>query len=118
MDGMEQIVALMERTLAPVPVRATRARKSGACCVYLFNTTLYNGSRREARMKVQIYAPTMREGLALEEALDRALVPVGDAGPTPLCTGCQRNGGGWLEEENGHIRIAYYDMVFRVPRNQ
>ena len=109
---MQTIVRLMEAAL-PCKVRANGEAKGEECAVYTFNTTLYTGARREARMKVQIAARTMARGIALEEMLDRALVPVGELPVTGTCTACQRNGGGWLVDGDWHIRIAYYDMIFR-----
>ena len=109
---METIVRLMDAAL-PCKVRANGEAKGEECAVYTFNTTYYNGARREARMKVQIAARTMARGIELEEALDRALVKAGELPLTETCVYCQRNGGGWLADGDWHIRIAYYDMIFR-----
>lgn len=113
---MESVVALMDAALAAehCQLYARGADKTGGeRVVYNFNTTWYNGGRREARMKLQIYAPTMARGLELETLLDGLLVKKGDRALTPSCTACTRNGGGWLEDGEGQIRIAYYDLIFR-----
>ncbi len=112
---MQSVVEIMEREL-PCPVYARGHRLGEECAVYSFNTTMYNAARREARMQVKIAAASMLRGLELERALDEALVTKGDAPLTASCLSCQRNGGGWLEDGDFHIRIAYYDLVFRVPR--
>lgn len=114
---MQSIVDLMAAAL-PCPLYARGADKAGERVVYNFNTTTYNGSRREARMKLHIYAPTMTRGLELEQILDETLVKKGERSLTPTVTSCARNGGGWLEDGDGQIRIAYYDLVLRVPRDQ
>lgn len=112
---MQSIVDIMATAL-PCPVRANTGRLGAEVAEYAFNTTLYNGARREARMKVQICARTMARGLQLEKLLDEALVKQGDRPLTPTCVSCQRNGGGWLVDGDWHIRIAYYDLILRVPR--
>lgn len=113
---MQSVVDLMEQALAAegCPLYARGAdKRSGERVVYNFNTTLYNGSRREVRMKLHIYAPTMMRGVALEALLDETLVQKGERSLTPTVTACARNGGGWLEDGDGQIRIAYYDLVLR-----
>ena len=109
---MQSIVRLMETAL-PCRVRARGHPLGEECAVYNFNTTFFNGSRREARLQVRIAAKTMERGLALEPLLDAALVHRGEEPLTGSCTACERNGGGWMEDGDWHIRIAYYDMVFR-----
>ena len=109
---MQSVVQLMDAGL-PCQVTANRADLSGEGVVYTFNTTFYNGSRREARMKLHIYAATMARGLEIEGMIDRLLVKKGDRRLTPTATACQRNGGGWLEDGDWHIRIAYYDIILR-----
>lgn len=109
---MQTIVDIMATAL-PCPVRANTGRMGAEVAEYVFNTTLYDGSHREARMKVQICARTMARGLELEQLLDRALVKTGELPLTSTCVSCQRNGGGWLVDGDWHIRIAYYDFVFR-----
>lgn len=110
---MQSIVSLMTAAL-PCRVRANTGNLGEEVAEYAFNTSLYNGARREARMKVQICARTMARGLALEKLLDEALVKAGDLPLTPTCVSCQRNGGGWLVDGDWHIRIAYFDLVFRA----
>lgn len=117
---MESVVALMADALeaAGCTLYARGADKGQTeRATYNFNTTTYNGSRREVRLKVQIYAAMMTRGLELEKILDEALVKTGERSLTPTVTACARNGGGWLEDGDGHIRIAYYDLVLRVPRD-
>ena len=110
---MQSVIAVMRAAL-PCAVRANTGKLGEEVCEYAFNTTLYNGARREARMKVQIAARTMARGLALEGLLDEALVTRGDAPLTGTCLSCRRNGGGWLVDGDWHIRIAYYDLVLRA----
>ena len=109
---MESVIAIMDEAL-PCPVRARGADKGAECAVYNFNTTVYNGARREARMKVQLYAKSMLRGLELEKQLDEALVTVSERPLTATVTRCERNGGGWLEDGDWHVRIAYYDLTMR-----
>lgn len=110
---MNSVISIMEAAL-PCPVYANRTRNLGECCIYDFNTTSWNGSRRVVRMKTYIYAETMERGLELQDMLDRALVPVGDNHLSTTATGCVRNGGGWLNDGDRHIRIAYYDITLRA----
>ena len=109
---MQSIIELMDAAL-PCPVYARGHPLGEECALYNFNTTQFNGSKREARMQVKIAARTMARVLELERLLDAALVPKGEEPLTATCTACARNGGGWLEDGDWHIRIAYYDMVFR-----
>lgn len=109
---MQTIVDIMATAL-PCKVRANTGRLGEEVAEYVFNTTAYTGARREVRMKVQICARTMTRGLELERLLDEALVKVGERPLTATCVSCTRNGGGWLVDGDWHIRIAYYDMVFR-----
>lgn len=115
---MDNIVTLMAEALEPLecPLYANEAKKAGECVVYTFNTTYYNAARRETRMKLHIAADTMKRSLELEEALDRALVPMGEGPVTQGVTSSVRNGGGWLIDGDMHIRIAYYDFVLRPER--
>ncbi len=114
---MESVVRLMDEHM-PCEVVANASELKGEGLVYTFNTTFYNGARREARMKVHIYALNMARGLALEKRLDELLVKRGEQRLTATTVSCVRNGGGWLIDGDWHIRIAYYDFVFRVPRGQ
>lgn len=109
---MNTVISIMQSAL-PCPVRANRTRNLGECCVYDFNTTSWNGSRRVVRMKTYIYADTMERGLELQAMLDKALVPIGDNHLSRTVTDCVRNGGGWLNDGDRHIRIAYYDITSR-----
>lgn len=113
---MQSVVAIMEGALA-CPVYANEAKKAGECVVYAFNTTWYNGARREARMKCHIAAGSMARAIEIENALDRALVPAGDKHLSDTVTMARRNGGGWLIDGDMHIRIAYYDFVLRPERS-
>lgn len=115
---MQSIVNLMDAALSaldpPVPLVANRGDWGGECVEYTFNTTFYNGARREARMKLHIVAGTMERGLLIEQMLDELLVRKDETPLTDTVTACERNGGGWLEDGDWHIRIAYYDMVIRA----
>lgn len=110
---MKSIIAIMKSAL-PCPVDANVTEEMGECMVYDFNTIEYTGSRRTARMKTYIFAATMERGLALQELLDRALCPIGEAPLTQTVTSCRRNGGGWLKDGGRHVRIAYYDITMRA----
>lgn len=110
---MQSVIRLMTDAL-PCRVRANTGKLGEEVAEYGFNTTIFTGSRREARMKVQICARTMARGIELENLLDAALVKPGDLPLTPTCVSCQRNGGGWLVDGDWHIRIAYYDLVLRA----
>lgn len=110
---MKTVISIMATAL-PCPVYANRARGLGECCVFDYNTASWNGSRRTVRMKTQIYAATMERGLELQEMLDGALVKIGDRHLSQTVTECVRNGGGWLNDGDRHIRIAYYDITLRA----
>lgn len=110
---MQSVIALMAAGL-PCRVRANADDLKDEGVVYAFNTTMYNGSRRDARMKLHIYAATMARGLEIEDMIDRLLVKKGERRLTPTVTSCAHNGGGWLEDGDRHIRIAYYDLVLRA----
>lgn len=110
---MNTVISIMKSAL-PCPVYVNRTRNLGECCVYDYNTTSWNGSRRVVRMKTYIYADTMERGLELQDMLDRALVPIGDNHLSHTATSCVRNGGGWLMDGDRHIRIAYYDITLRA----
>ena len=110
---MQSIVERMAAVL-PCPLRANRGDWGEDCVEYAFNTTYYNGARREARMKLHIVARTMARGLELEAMLDEALVRPDEAPLTATVTRCERNGGGWLVDGDWHIRIAYYDLTLRA----
>ena len=109
---MNSVITIMQSAL-PCPVRANRTRNLGECCVYDWNTTSFNGTRRTVRMKTYIYADTMERGIELQNLLDRALVPIGDNHLSRTATNCARNGGGWLMDGDRHVRIAYYDITLR-----
>lgn len=115
---MISVIALMAEALAAmepaVELVANEGEYGGECVEYTFNTTAYNGARREARMKLNIVAASMARGLEIETMLDRLLVRPRERALTPTCVSCARNGGGWLPDGDWHIRIAYYDLVFRA----
>ena len=117
---MQEIVDLMAEALqqmeTPVELVANRADYGEECVEYTFNTTFFNGARREVRMKLHVVAATMERGLEIEELLDRLLVRKRETPLLPGVTACTRNGGGWLIDGDWHIRIAYYDFTLRVPR--
>ena len=110
---MNTVISIMQSAL-PCPVRTNRTRNLGECCVYDWNTTSWNGSRRVVRMKTYIYADTAERGIELQNMLDKALVPLGDRHLSQTVTSCVRNGGGWLMDGDRHIRIAYYDITLRA----
>lgn len=110
---MNSVISIMKNAL-PCPVYANRTRDLGECCVYDWNTTSFNGTRRTVRMKTQIFAATAERGLELQDMLDRALVPIGDKHLSNTVTSCERNGGGWLNDGDRHVRIAYYDITLRA----
>lgn len=110
---MNTVISIMKSAL-PCPVYVNRTRNLGECCVYDYNTTSWNGSRRVVRMKTYIYAASMERGLELQDMLDKALVPIGDNHLSHTATSCVRNGGGWLMDGDRHIRIAYYDITLRA----
>jgi len=109
---MESVIRIMEAAL-PCPLYARGADKGGERAVYNYNTTTYNAARRETRMKVNIYAATMARAIELERLLDQALVTKSETPLTATVTRCERNGGGYLEDGDGHVRIAYYDFTLR-----
>lgn len=117
---MQSVVNLMDTALSAltpkVKLTANRGKYGGECVEYVFNTTYYNGARREARMKLHIVAATMERGLELEQLLDELLVRKDETPLTPTVTASARNGGGWLEDGDWHIRVAYYDFTIRAPR--
>ena len=110
---MNTVIEIMKNA-RPCPVRANLTRNLTELCVYDYNTTSFNGSRRVVRMKTYIYAATMERGLELQEMLDKALIPIGDKHLSHTATSCVRNGGGWLTDGDRHIRIAYYDITLRA----
>lgn len=110
---MKSLIDIMRRAL-PCPLDANRTSDFGECATYDFNTTTYNGSMRRVRMKTQIFAATMERGLEIQNILDSAIVTMGDDGLTETITGCARNGGGWLNDGDRHVRIAYYDITMRA----
>ena len=115
---MQEIVDLMAEALqqmeTPVELVANRADYGNECVEYTFNTTFFNGARRDVRMKLHIVAATMTRGLEIEQLLDEALVPKREAPLARGATACARNGGGWLVDGDWHIRIAYYDITLRA----
>ncbi len=115
---MQSVINLIDAALSaltpPVKLTANRGEYGGECVEYTFNTTYYNGARRETRMKLYIAAATMARGLELETMLDELLVRRSEAALTDTVTSCERNGGGWLIDGDWHIRIAYYDMTIRA----
>lgn len=110
---MLSIVEIMTQAVT-CPVIANENDELGEYCVYSYETTYYNGARRDVRLKVSIFADTMARGVELETALDQALVTLGEDPLTDTCTRCVRNGGGWLIDGDRHIRIAYYDLTLRA----
>ncbi len=115
---MQSIINLMDEALSAlspaVKLVANEGRHGEECVEYTFNTMTFNGSRREARMKLYIVAATMARGLEIEGVLDALLVKKGEKTVTASVTACERNGGGWLIDGDWHIRIAYYDMTIRA----
>lgn len=112
---MQTIIDLLDQRLG-VPIRARRAELSGEGVVYGTTTTYFNAARREARLKLSIYARTMARAIELEETADALLVRLDESPLTATVTSVVRNGGGNLEDGDWHVRIAYYDIVMRVKR--
>ena len=114
---MQSVVNLMDAALSalqpPVPLIANEGKHGRECVEYTFNTTYYNGARREARMKLNIVAASMARGLELEKMMDELLARRDETPLTASVTAGERNGGGWLIDGDWHIRIAYYDFVIR-----
>lgn len=109
---MQSIIAVLAEAL-PCDLRANRADLRGEGAVYTLHTTYYNAARREARLKVSFYALTMARAIELETAADEAIVRLAESGLTPTVTRCVRNGGGYLDDGDWHVRIAYYDITIR-----
>lgn len=109
---MQSFLKKMREAL-PCPLIANRTDYGGECVIYDVNTISYDKIKRQARVKATIVADTMARGLKLEAMLDEALVTLGDNPLTETVTTCARNGGGWLEDGDRHIRIAYYEMTIK-----
>lgn len=101
------------REALPCPLIANRTDYGGECVIYDVNTIRYDGIKRLARVKATIVADTMERGLELEGMLDAALTTLGDCPLTETVTESVRNGGGWLEDGDRHIRIAYYEIIIK-----
>ena len=113
---MRELIDRLETALAALgcPLYANHTDNLGECAVYKFYTAADNGSRRENSLQLYIRAESMARGLLLEEAADRAIVPLGERPVTSGVTGAARNGGGSMEDGDRHIRIAYYSIVTRA----
>lgn len=109
---MKSLIAIMRNALS-CPLVANEGVNLEEGAAYTFNTTSYNGARRELRMKVSLWAGSMARALELEEALDLALVRKDETPLTETVVSCVRNGGGYLTDGDRHVRIAYYDIVTR-----
>lgn len=113
---MKSFIDKMRAALKPVPLLANHTGYGGECVIYDVNTIAYDKAKRTARVKATIVTDTMERGLELEGKLDEALVTLGDEALTNTVTTCARNGGGWLNDGDRHIRIAYYEVVIRGGR--
>lgn len=113
---MQELIGRLETALAALgcPLYANTTDSLGECAVYKFHTATNNGSRKEINLQLYIRAESMARGLLLEEAADRAVVPLGERPVTSEVTGAARNGGGNMEDGDRHIRIAYYNVVARA----
>ena len=110
---MQSALKLMTEALGSCPLVANVTENMGECTTYDVTVTDYDGITRRLTMKVRIFTATMLRGLELETALDRALVVPGDRPLTETVLSCVRNGGGWLNDADRHIRICYYDMLIK-----
>ena len=110
---MKSIIEIMKSAL-PCPVYANETDSMKECVTYDFNTSIFNGARKTARMKVHLRSRSMERGLELEGILDAAIVKVGEKPLSQTVTSCERNGGGWLQDGDWHVRIAYYDIIMRA----
>ena len=113
---MQELIDRLEAALAALgcPLYANHTDNLGECAVYKFYTAADNGSRKEISLQLYVRAESMARGLLLEEAADRAVVPLGERPVTSGVTGAARNGGGSMEDGDRHIRIAYYNIVTRT----
>lgn len=114
---MKSFIAAMRKCIQPIPLIANRTGYSGECVLYDVNTLSYDKAKRTARIKATIVADSMARALEIENKLDSALVTLGDVPLTDTVTASIRSGGGWMQDGDRHIRIAYYEIVIR-GRNQ
>ena len=109
------MLAMIDRlaNALPCPLVAREAQLTGEGAVYNFNTTFFNGARRTARMKLNVYAKTMARAIEIEDAADAAMCTLSETPIATGCTACVRNGGGWYEDGEWQVRVAYYDLTLR-----
>lgn len=110
---MKSFIEKMRAALKPVPLIANHTAYSGECVIYDVNTLTYDKAKRTARVKATIVADSMERALEIENKLDSALVTLGDVPLTDTVTTSIRSGGGWMQDGDRHIRIAYYEIVIR-----
>lgn len=111
---MNSFIEIMRKTLSPIPLLANRtAYKGGECVIYDVTTLSYDKLKRSVRVKASIVADTMERALEIENQLDEALVTLGDNPLTDTVLSCTHTGGGWMNDGDRHIRIAYYEATIR-----
>lgn len=95
------------------PLRANSTEDLGRGVIYEWHTVAFDGVKETVRLKLSIVAETMEETLAMLDAVNAAIVPVGDNPLTGRAPVCRLNGGGWLSDGERHVRIAYYELILK-----
>ena len=111
---MKSFIKLMRTAIDPVPLIANKtAYGGGDAVVYDLTTISYDKLGRKMRVKATIISDTMEHALDIENKLDEALITFGDKPLTETVLSCSHNGGGWMNDGDRHIRIAYYETTIR-----
>ena len=110
---MKSLIKLMRTAIAPIPLDANKTEHLSDVVVYDLTTLSYDKLKRSVRVKASIVADTMEHALEIENQLDEALVTLGDNPLTDTVLSCTHTGGGWMNDGDRHIRIAYYEATIR-----
>ena len=110
---MKSLIKLMRTAIAPIPLDANKTEHLSDVVVYDLTTLSYDKLKRSVRVKASIVADTMERALEIENQLDEALVTLGDNPLTDTVLSCAHTGGGWMNDGDRHIRIAYYEATIR-----
>lgn len=110
---MKSLIKLMRTAIAPIPLDANKTEHLSDVVVYDLTTLSYDKLKRSVRVKTSIVADTMERALEIENQLDEALVTLGDNPLTDTVLSCTHTGGGWMNDGDRHIRIAYYEATIR-----
>lgn len=109
---MQSVIDLMAQ-VCPCELTANRGTKLTECAVYDYYSTGWDGVKRGIMLKISVFAATMQRAAEILDAIERAIVTVGDKALNETVLNCRQNGGGWLIDGSMHCRISYFELTIK-----